>query len=136
MPRPFNMIAWRRVGKSGGFACAARFLLVRREPIAYSSRMPIAALSDEEIRSRLAERPGWEHRGDRIARTFRFGSFAEAFGWMTSVAIVADKLDHHPEWRNVYSRVEVELTTHDAGGLSERDFTLARAMDELAGSDA
>ncbi len=94
--------------------------------------MPIAALPEQEIASRLAERPGWDHRGDRIVRTFRFGSFAEAFGWMASVAIVADKLDHHPEWRNVYSRVEVELTTHDAGGLSERDFELARAMDELA----
>lgn len=96
--------------------------------------MPIAALSADEIASRLAERPAWEHRGDRIARRFQFGSFAEAFGWMTSVAIVADKLDHHPEWRNVYSRVEVELTTHDAGGLSESDFELARAMDELAGA--
>lgn len=95
--------------------------------------MPIVALSEEQVASRLAERPGWEHRGDRIARSFRFRSFAEAFGWMTSVAIVADKLDHHPEWRNVYSRVEVELTTHDAGGLSERDFVLARTMDELAG---
>ncbi len=94
--------------------------------------MPIAALPEQEIASRLAERPGWDHRGDRIARTFRFESFAEAFGWMASVAIVADKLDHHPEWRNVYSRVEVELTTHDAGGLSERDFELARVMDELA----
>jgi 4a-hydroxytetrahydrobiopterin dehydratase len=55
---------------------------------------------------------------------------------MTSIAIVADKLDHHPEWRNVYSRVEVELTTHDAGGLSERDFELARVMDELASASS
>ncbi len=94
--------------------------------------MPIAALSEQEIAARLAERPGWERRDDRILRTFRFGSFAEAFGWMTSIAIVADRLDHHPEWRNVYSRVEVELTTHDVGGLSDRDFELARAMDELA----
>ena len=69
-------------------------------------------------------------------RTFRFSSFAEAFGWMASVAIVADKLDHHPEWSNVYSRVDVELTTHDAKGLSERDFELARVMDELAGPKA
>ena len=110
--------------------------LVRRARIAYASGMPIAALSGEQIAARLAERPGWEHRGDRIARTFRFGSFAEAFGWMTSIAIVADKLDHHPEWRNVYSRVEVELTTHDAGGLSERDFELARVMDELASASS
>ena len=93
-------------------------------------------LGDEEIAARLLERPGWERRGDRIARSFRFGSFVEAFGWMTSVALVAEKLDHHPEWRNVYSRVEVELTSHDAGGLTERDFRLAAAMDELAGSEA
>ena len=98
--------------------------------------MPIAKLSAGEIEARMADHPGWEHRDDRIVRTFRFGSFARAFGWMSSVAIVADKLDHHPEWRNVYATVEVELTTHDAGGLSERDFALARAMDELAAADA
>lgn len=94
--------------------------------------MVIRALSQDEIRSRLVERPGWELHGDRLARQFRFGSFAEAFGWMASVALVAEKLDHHPEWRNVYARVDVELTTHDAGGVSERDFELAAAMDALA----
>lgn len=94
--------------------------------------MAIRALGAEEIRSRLAGRPGWELRGDRIAREFRFASFARAFGWMTSVALVAEKIDHHPEWRNVYSRVAVELTTHEAGGVTERDFELAAAMDELA----
>jgi 4a-hydroxytetrahydrobiopterin dehydratase len=95
--------------------------------------MAIAALAEDEIRSRLRERPGWELRGDRIAREFRFESFARAFGWMASVALVAEKLDHHPEWRNVYARVAVELTTHEAGGVTERDFELAAAMDELAG---
>jgi 4a-hydroxytetrahydrobiopterin dehydratase len=94
--------------------------------------MAIAALAEHEIRSRLEGRPGWELRGDRIVREFRFGSFVEAFGWMASVALVAEKLDHHPEWRNVYSRVAVELTTHAAGGVTERDLELAAAMDELA----
>lgn len=93
-------------------------------------------LGEEEIAARLAERPGWERRGDRIARTFAFASFVEAFGWMASAALVAEKLDHHPEWRNVYARVEVELTTHDAGGLTELDFRLAAAMDELAAARA
>ena len=110
-------------------------MLVRRERIAYSSSMPSALLSEEKIASRLKERPGWERRGDRIARSFRFGSFAEAFGWMTSVAIVAVKLDHHPEWRNVYGTVEVALTTHDAGGISELDLRLAGEMSRLHGAD-
>jgi len=81
----------------------------------------------------MAALPGWERRGDRIARSFRFDDFVSAFGWMTSVALVAERMDHHPEWRNVYSRVEVELTTHDAGGLTARDFELAEAMERLAG---
>ena len=95
--------------------------------------MPVSPLSEEEIAARLAERPGWERRDDRIVRSFRFGSFVEAFAWMTGVALVAEKLDHHPEWRNVYSTVDVELTSHDASGLTQRDFRLAKAMDELAG---
>ena len=69
-------------------------------------------------------------------KTFRFESFAEAFGWMSSVAIVAEKLDHHPEWRNVWATVEVELTTHDCGGLSQGDFLLAAQMDALAAGRA
>jgi 4a-hydroxytetrahydrobiopterin dehydratase len=93
-------------------------------------------LTDPEIEARLAERPGWERRGDRIARSFAFPSFVEAFGWMASVALVAEAMNHHPEWRNVYGRVEVELTTHDAGGLTPRDFELAAAMDRLAAQRA
>jgi 4a-hydroxytetrahydrobiopterin dehydratase len=94
--------------------------------------MVIRALSEDEIRSRMESRPEWKLASDRISRSFRFGSFVEAFGWMSSVALVAEKLNHHPEWRNVYSKVEVELTTHDVGGLSERDFELAAEMDRLA----
>lgn len=78
---------------------------------------------------------GWaEVEGrDAITRSFRFGNFIEAFGWMTQVALVAEKMNHHPEWSNVYRTVEVTLTTHDAGGLSRLDIDLAAKMDALAG---
>jgi 4a-hydroxytetrahydrobiopterin dehydratase len=78
---------------------------------------------------------GWAaapHGRDAIVKTFRFGDFNRAFGWMTRVAIHADRLDHHPEWFNVYDRVEVLLATHDADGVTERDVELARFMDEAA----
>jgi 4a-hydroxytetrahydrobiopterin dehydratase len=91
----------------------------------------MACLNDDEIASGLQSLPGWERRGDSIACVFRFASFVEAFGWMTSVALVAEKWNHHPEWRNVYGTVEVELTTHDAGGISELDLRLAREMSRL-----
>ena len=94
------------------------------------------SLSDAEIERRLRELPGWERRGDRIARRFEFADFVEAFGWMASVALVAESRNHHPEWRNVDARVEVELTTHEVGGLSPADFELAQAMDRLAPGSA
>lgn len=89
-------------------------------------------LSDAEIESKVAAHPDWTRDGDRLRRTFRFGSFVEAFGWMAAVALVAEKLDHHPEWRNVYDRVEVALSTHDAGGITALDFRLAGEMDRLS----
>ena len=70
---------------------------------------------------------------DAIAKTFRFADFTRAFGWMTQVAIWAEKLDHHPEWTNVYRTVDVVLISHDADGLTGRDIALAQKMDELAG---
>ena len=82
----------------------------------------------------LAQLTGWsaaEWR-DAITRTFRFKDFNAAFGFMTRVALAAEKLDHHPEWFNVYNRVEVLLATHDADGVTELDVTLARIMDEAA----
>jgi len=81
--------------------------------------------------------PGWakaEGGRDAIQRTFKFEDFNAAFGFMTRVALMADKLDHHPEWFNVYNRVEVTLTTHDAGGVTELDVELAAFMDQLAGA--
>jgi 4a-hydroxytetrahydrobiopterin dehydratase len=83
----------------------------------------------------LARLDGWSDVKDRdaISRTFTFSDFNEAFGFMTRAALIAEKLDHHPEWFNVYDRVEVTLATHDAGGVTERDVALAEAMDRLAG---
>ena len=86
----------------------------------------------------LAQLPLWaaaEGR-DAITRTFRFGDFNAAFGWMTRVALAAEKLDHHPEWFNVYNRVDVLLATHDADGVTELDVTLAKIMDAAAGGQA
>lgn len=79
--------------------------------------------------------PGWSIAGgrDAITRTFRFGDFSEAWGFMSRVALLAEKHDHHPEWTNVWNRVEITLSTHDAGGLSARDVALAKAIDALLG---
>ena len=95
----------------------------------------IQKLSSEARRAALARLAGWrEVEGrDAITRKFAFRDFNEAFGFMTRAALVAEKLDHHPEWFNVYNRVEVTLSTHDAGGVTERDIALAGAMDRLAG---
>jgi len=75
---------------------------------------------------------GWDVDETSAKRSFVFADFVEAFGWMTSVAIAAEKLNHHPEWFNVYKTVKVTLTTHDTGGLSELDLKLAQRMDTLA----
>jgi 4a-hydroxytetrahydrobiopterin dehydratase len=82
----------------------------------------------------LEDLKGWSPAKDRdaITKTFEFGDFNSAFGWMTRVAMAADKLDHHPEWFNVYSKVEVLLATHDAGGVTRLDVELAKVMDEAA----
>jgi 4a-hydroxytetrahydrobiopterin dehydratase len=73
----------------------------------------------------------WKRDGDKIRRDFRFDNFVSAFGFMTQVALLAEKADHHPEWSNVYNKVSIALSTHDAGGLSQRDFDLARQIDKL-----
>ncbi len=91
------------------------------------------ALPPAEIDARLGGglAPGWRFEKDALRRSFEFGDFGEAFGFMTRAALHAEKLDHHPEWSNVYARVEVALTTHDAGGVSELDFELARRMNAI-----
>jgi len=92
-------------------------------------------LEASAIQRSLRDLPGWEYDGGAgaIRARFQFADFNAAFGFMARVALVAEKLDHHPEWSNVYDRVDVSLSTHDAGGVTERDLTLARAMNELAG---
>lgn len=89
-------------------------------------------LSDDEIVERLKTLGGFRREGDRLVTELTFPSFVEAFGWMASVALVAEKLDHHPDWKNVYNRVTVELYTHDADGITELDFKLAARMLELS----
>jgi 4a-hydroxytetrahydrobiopterin dehydratase len=91
-------------------------------------------LTGEMRKSALAELPGWTEVGgrDAIAKTFVFKDFNEAFGFMSRAALVAEKHDHHPEWRNVYKTVEVVLATHDAGGVTRKDIELARAMNAIA----
>ncbi len=95
--------------------------------------MSVPQLTDAECDAALAQLGGWTLRGDgkAIERKFEFGDFVEAFGFMTRVAILAQSQDHHPEWFNVYNRVEITLTTHDADGLSQRDVKLAKAIDAL-----
>ena len=92
-------------------------------------------LSGEARKQALARLKSWgEVNGrDAISKKFVFGDFNQAFGFMTRAALIAEKMDHHPEWFNVYKTVEVTLSTHDAGGLTERDIQLAEAMDKLAG---
>ncbi len=91
-------------------------------------------LSAEARKTALAKLSGWTEASgrDAIARKFTFKDFNEAFGFMTRAALVAEKLDHHPEWFNVYKTVEVTLSTHDAGGVTDLDIKLAEAMDRIA----
>ncbi len=93
-------------------------------------------LSDAEIQTALTNRPGWAVVEGKLHREYRFQDFVQAFGFMASAALVAEAMNHHPEWFNVYSTVRVELNTHDVGGISQLDFDLAEKMDALAGQQA
>lgn len=92
------------------------------------------ALNETELSEAVAGLSGWQVMDGKLNKTFKFPSFAAAMGWMVAAAIFADKMDHHPEWSNVYNRVTVNLVTHDLGNaISSWDIDLARKMDELAG---
>jgi len=93
----------------------------------------VERLTDEERAAALAELTGWTLADDRdaIVREVRFADFSAAWGFMARVALLAEAADHHPEWSNVYDRVTILLTTHDANGLSQRDVAMARAIDSL-----
>jgi len=94
--------------------------------------MPPTKLSDQEIKAGIAQlSSGWSMVNAKLHKSFKFGDFVEAFGFMTKVAIVSEKLDHHPELFNVYNRVTIDLTTHDASGISSLDLELAKRIDAL-----
>ena len=98
----------------------------------------VPELDEKEREELLKDHPDWElaREGKAISRTFQFEDFSEAWGFMSRVALIAESHDHHPEWFNVYAKVEITLTTHDAGtsgGLSQRDAKMARAIDRIAG---
>ncbi len=90
-------------------------------------------LTDKEIEEQLSGLEGWEIVEGKLHKTFQFGSFVEAFGFMASVALVAESLNHHPEWFNVYNRVTIDLVTHDVDGISQNDFEFAARVQEIAG---
>jgi len=93
----------------------------------------MSKLNDSDVAKRLSSIPGWTVANGKLHREFKFEDFVGAFGFMTSCALVAEKADHHPEWFNVYNRVTVDLATHDAKGITDKDFVLAAAMSKLAG---
>jgi 4a-hydroxytetrahydrobiopterin dehydratase len=97
--------------------------------------MSIQALDETALRVGLTELPGWQLRDGKLRREFVFDDFVGAFGFMARAALVAERMNHHPEWFNVYKRVRVDLTTHEAGGISQRDLELAAAMNRLAESN-
>ncbi len=94
----------------------------------------VVRLTDEERSTALASLTEWQsvEGRDAITRSYKFKDFNEAFGWMTRVAMVAEKMDHHPEWANVYNSIKVTLSTHDAGGITQLDINLAIIMDMVA----
>ena len=95
--------------------------------------MEIVKLTESEIAARLAALPAWSLRGGKLCRELRFADFNQAFGFMTRVALHAEALGHHPDWSNVWNRVAIELSTHDVGGISTKDFELAALIDGVAG---
>lgn len=89
-------------------------------------------LEHTAVEARLSDVPGWDLRAGKLHREFGFDDFVRAFRFMSAAALVAEKMNHHPEWSNVWNKVTVDLTTHDAGGITELDFELAAAMSALA----
>lgn len=91
----------------------------------------VQRLNEKEIVERCQSVPTWLMADNGIQKDFKFKNFIEAFGFMTQVALIAESLNHHPNWSNVYNKVSIELTTHDVGGLSEKDFILAQKIDTI-----
>jgi 4a-hydroxytetrahydrobiopterin dehydratase len=97
----------------------------------YEADMSIPKLTDDEVRAGLEALDGWSVLSGKLHRELKFSNFVEAFGFMSRVALLAERADHHPEWFNVYSTVSIDLQTHDAGGISQRDFDLAHQINAL-----
>ena len=95
--------------------------------------MAAKKLTDAQIQENLAQVDGWTIENGKLHKEFQFDNFVTAFGFMTQLALVAESLNHHPEWFNVYNRVTIDLTTHDAGGISELDFQWAKQADAISG---
>lgn len=90
-------------------------------------------LTKRQIEEALPDLDGWKFKDEKLHRQFKFADFVQAFGFMTSAALEAEKMNHHPEWSNVYNKVKVALVTHEAGGITELDIELARILNALAG---
>ncbi len=95
--------------------------------------MAAKKLTDAQIQENLAQVDGWTIEDGKLHKEFQFDNFVSAFGFMTQLALVAESLNHHPEWFNVYNRVTIDLTTHDAGGISDLDFQWAKQADTISG---
>jgi 4a-hydroxytetrahydrobiopterin dehydratase len=85
-----------------------------------------------DVKAALKDLPNWQAKGEAITRKFEFADFNAAFAFMTRVALLAEKMDHHPEWSNVYNKLDVTLSTHDAGGVTDKDVKMAKAMEDYA----
>jgi 4a-hydroxytetrahydrobiopterin dehydratase len=96
--------------------------------------MAIEKMSSAQVEAELKSLNGWELKNDKLHRELKFKNFVQAWGFMTQIAILAQEMDHHPEWFNVYSRVTIDLTTHEANGISSRDFELAQKIDKVVAS--
>ncbi|HUP99063.1 MAG TPA: 4a-hydroxytetrahydrobiopterin dehydratase [Aeromicrobium sp.] len=94
----------------------------------------MSGLSTDEMAQKLTDFTGWAYDGEALIKTFEFDGFAAAIDFMSAARPRIDELNHHPEWTNVYNRVDVRLNSHDVGGVTERDFRLARLLDEVAGA--
>ena len=94
--------------------------------------MATPKLNDEELQAALLGLKDWSLQNGKLHREYKFADFVHAFGFMATAAIAIEKRDHHPEWRNVYNRVTVDLTTHDAGGITKKDVALAQLLDSIA----
>ena len=102
--------------------------------ISVMSEVKYKKLSEHELEEQVKVMKGWELKNGKLEKSFRFSNFVEAFGFMTKIALEAEKINHHPEWLNVYDSVSIKLTTHDAGGITDFDIKLANIIDAVSHS--